>query len=288
LSEQEQYTKTTVGMRRLLLIASILVLLIGITLVFLPRRTDTYFSWTVSPPITAAFLGSAYWSSFLLELFSSRKKLWARTRIAVPAVLLFTTLTLVATLIHLDKFHIGLQFELITQVGTWVWLLVYASVPIAMTILLIRQLRVPGGDPPIRLPISKGMRTILALQALVMIGLGIALFIAPGPIGELFWPWKLSALTGRAIGAWLIGIGTAAAHMGYEKDWWRVEAGALSFWVFGALQLVTLVRFATDRNPEGELVLDWSDPLTWIYLLFLIGVVAVGLKGWITARKGGE
>ena len=107
LSEQEQYTKTTVSMQRLLLIASILVLLIGIPLVFLPRRTDTYFSWTVSPPITAAFLGSAYWSSFLLELSSSRKKLWARTRIAVPAVLLFTTLTLVATLIHLDKFHIG-------------------------------------------------------------------------------------------------------------------------------------------------------------------------------------
>jgi hypothetical protein len=273
-------------MRRLLLIASILVLLVGISLLFLPRRTDIYFAWTVNPPITAAFLGSAYWSSFLLEILGSRRKLWARARIAVPAVLLFTALTLVATLIHLDKFHFGAQFEFITQTGTWVWLFIYASVPIAMTILLIRQQRVPGGDPPRRLSISRGMRMILFLQALLLLGLGIALFIAPVQTGELIWPWKLSALTGRAIGAWLIGIGTAAAHMTYENDWWRVEIGALAYWVFGALELVTLARFATDRYPDGQPVLDWNDPRPWIYMLFLFSVVAVGLKGWIAARKG--
>ncbi|MGB3713673.1 MAG: hypothetical protein WA996_04510, partial [Candidatus Promineifilaceae bacterium] len=186
------------------------------------RLTDTYFAWTISPPITAAFLGSAYWASFMLEILGSRRKLWARARIAIPAVLLFTTLTLVATLIHLDKFHFGSQFDTITQAGTWVWLLVYVTVPVAMTVMLIHQLRVPGEDPPRRIPISRGMRTILYLQALIMVGLGIALFIAPVPTGELFWPWHLSALTGRAIGAWLIGIGTAAGHMANENDWWRV------------------------------------------------------------------
>jgi hypothetical protein len=287
LPEQEHYTKTTLGMRRLLLIASFLVLLVGISLVFLPRQTDVFFAWTISPPITAAFLGSAYWSSFLLELLGSREKLWARTRITVPAVLIFTTLTLAATLIHLDKFHLGSQFDFITQVGTWVWLLVYASVPVAMTILLIQQLRIPGIDPPRRLPISKGMRTILAFQALVMIGLGAALFLAPVETGELFWPWKVTALTGRAIGAWLVGLGTGAAHMVFEKDWWRVEVGALALWVFGALEIVALARFATDVYPaDGEPVLDWSDLRLWVYLLFLIGIVVVGLKGWITARKG--
>jgi hypothetical protein len=122
-----------------------------------------------------------------------------------------------------------------------------------------------------------------------MIGLGIGLFVAPVQAGELFWPWKLTALTGRAIGAWLIGIGTAAAHIAYEKDWWRGEVGALAFWVFGALELVTLARFATDRyQVEGEPVLDWSDPILWAYLLFLISIVAVGLKGWITARRGSK
>ena len=96
-----------------------------------------------------------------MELLGSREKLWAGTRITVPAVFLFTSLTLLATLIHLDNFHFGAGFDLITQAGTWVWLLVYASVPIAMVVLLIPQLRVPGDDPPRRLPISGVMRTIL-------------------------------------------------------------------------------------------------------------------------------
>jgi hypothetical protein len=131
------------------------------------------------------------------------------------------------------------------------------------------------------------MRTILAFQALVMIGLGAALFLAPVETGELFWPWKVTALTGRAIGAWLVGLGTGAAHMVFEKDWWRVEVGALALWVFGALEIVALARFATDVYPaDGEPVLDWSDLRLWVYLLFLIGIVVVGLKGWITARKG--
>ena len=150
----------------------------------------------------------------------------------MPAVFLFTALTLIATLIHLDKFHLGSDFELITQTGTWVWLFIYASFPIAMMIMWIKQLRVPVIDPPLQHPISRVLRSILIIRATIMIVLGIALFIAPVQTGELLWPWKLSALTGRAIGAWLIGIGTAAGHMAYEKDWWRVEARALAFWVF--------------------------------------------------------
>ena len=37
------------------------------------------------------------------------------------------------------------------------------------------------------------------------------LLIAPTAVMAL-WPWTLTALTGRAIGAWLIGLGIAAGH----------------------------------------------------------------------------
>ncbi|HET6446701.1 MAG TPA: hypothetical protein VFI27_19205 [candidate division Zixibacteria bacterium] len=60
MQKNDPFRKTTAGMKNLLLIASILVLLVGISLLFLPRRTDKFFSWTISPTITAAFLGSAY------------------------------------------------------------------------------------------------------------------------------------------------------------------------------------------------------------------------------------
>ena len=70
-----------------------------------------------------------------------------------------------------------------------------------------------------------------------MVGLGIALFIAPVATGELFWPWKVTALTGRAIGAWLVGIGTGAGQMGLRE---RLVAGRsrrpgfLGIWRIGA------------------------------------------------------
>jgi hypothetical protein len=273
-------------MRVLLYVASALVLLIGTTLFLLPGRTDTYFSWTVSPALTAAFLGAAYLSAFVLEFLGAREALWARARIAVPAVLIFTFLTLIATLLHIDKFHFGPAFSLLTQAGTWVWLLVYAIVPVAMTVLLVLQLRQAGIDPPRSAPMPGWMRLIYIGQAAVMVLLGIALFLFPKPTGELFWPWQLTPLTGRAIGAWLLGVGVAAGHFAWERDWLRVRPGAISYTVFAGLELVALARFAFARYPEtGQLVVNWGDPRAWIYLLFLISILAAGTYGWWASRR---
>ena len=62
----------SVGMRWMLLLASGLVFVVGIQLFLLSEQTERYFAWTINPPMTAAFLGGAYWSSFLLELMAAR------------------------------------------------------------------------------------------------------------------------------------------------------------------------------------------------------------------------
>jgi hypothetical protein len=273
-------------MKWLLYIASVLVLLIGLTLFLFPERTDTLFSWTVNPPLTAAFLGAAYLAAFTLEFLSARESLWARARVAVPAVLLFTILTLVATLLHIGKFHFGPDSSLFTQAGTWVWLLIYALVPVAMSVALVLQLRVPGIDPPRLAPMPSWIRIVFTNQSVLMVLLGIALFVAPVRIAEMFWPWQLSALTGRAIGAWLVGVGVAAGHMAWENDWFRVRAGALSLTVFGGLELVALLRFALARPAAyDEPVVDWGDLRAWIYLLFLLSVLVSGTYGWWASRR---
>ena len=199
-SQSTSYVQTTLGMKWLLYIASVLVLLIGLTLFLFPGRTDTLFSWTVNRPLTAAFLGAAYLAAFVLEFLSARESLWARARVAVPAVLLFTILTLVATLLHIGKFHFGPAFSLFTQAGTWVWLLVYAIVPVTMSVLLVLQPRVPGIDPPRHAPMPGWIRLAFSFQAAVMLLLGITLFIVPKQTADVFWPWLLSPLTGRAMG----------------------------------------------------------------------------------------
>jgi hypothetical protein len=261
----------TGGMRWLLLVASVLVFIIGIPLFLLSGQTDRYFAWTISLPLTAAFLGAGYWSSFFIEFVASRERVWANSRVAVPAVFVFTVLTLRATLIHLDLFHLGSRFAVITQIGTWTWMAVYVSVPILLAVLWAVQVRLPGGDPPGRAPMSGGIRLAIYLLAAGMLVVGVALFVAPLGVP---WPWELTPLTGRAVGAWLIGLGVAATNMAWEGDWRRVLPVSAMFAVFGALELVVLLRFP----------LDWSVARAWIYLLFLLSMLAVGLYGLYAAR----
>jgi hypothetical protein len=285
-AQSQVYRQVTVGMKWLLYIASALVLAVGATLFLFPGRTDILFSWTVSPALTAAFLGAAYLSAFVLEFLGAREPLWASARVAVPAVLTFTFLTLIATLLHIDKFHFGSAFGLFTQAGTWVWLLVYAIVPVAMAVMLVLQLRAPGIDPPRSAPMSVWIRLVFAGQATLMVVLGILLFVVPKPTADLIWPWMLTPLTGRAIGAWLVGVGIAAGHMAWENDWLRTRIGTISYTLFGFLELVVLLRFAAAKDPAaGYPILDWGDLRTWVYLLFLASILAAGAYGWWVSQR---
>lgn len=262
--------QTTLGMQRMLLAASVLVFIVGIQLFIFTEMTDRLFAWTIQNPLTAAFLGAAYWASFAMEFLASRKRVWAHARIAVPAVLIFTGLTLVVTLLHLGQFHLN-DPNLITRGAAWAWLIVYAIVPPLMSVLLVLQLRAPGGDPPRQTSLPVWVRGILAVHAVIMIPLGLVLLIAPQAVLGI-WPWALTPLTGRAIGAWSLALGVAAAHAIWENDWARVNVATMSYTVFGVFELIALVRYA------GRV--DWGQPQAWIYVLFLVSVLVVGLYGW--------
>src|SRR5919197_373679 len=205
---------TLPGMRRLLYVNSVLVLVIGIPLFLFSDRPHTSSACTIPPPLTAAALGAAYWASFVLELLSARERLWARTRVAVPAVLLFSTLTLAITLVHADRFHFHSP-RLITRAGTWVWLGVYVSVPLAMRWLLVAQQRQARPDPARVAPLA---------------------------------PWARVPLTSRAIGAWAVGIGTIAAPDAWENDWWRLRPTMLSHTLLGVLQVSSVLRYPADLD----------------------------------------
>ena len=269
LNESTGYRPLTAGLRWMLLVACALVFIVGIQLFILSEQTERYFAWTVNPPLTAAFLGAAFWASGVLELLAARRPLWAFARIAVPAVLLFTSLTLVATLLHLDRFHLDTAFG-------WVWLAVYVAVPPIMLVLFVRQLRAPGGDPPRRAPLDGRLRLVLGLQAALLLVVGAALFLAPQAAAP-FWPWMLTPLTARAVAAWLLALGLAAAHVIREGDWERGRVAMVAYAVLGALELVALARYAG--------AIDWSGPRAWIYLLFLLSILAVGAYGWRAAER---
>lgn len=271
---------TTRAMRWILLIASGLVFAAGTQLFVLTEQTERFFAWTIGPPgnlfLTAAFLGASYWASGILEFLASRERTWAHARVAVPTVLTFTLLTLVVTLLHINAFHFSPPAESYTIFLTWAWLAIYAGVPLALSVILIMQLRAPGRDTARAARLPRWMRLTLFVQAAVMIGLGVLMFATP-PVASAIWPWKLTALTARAIAAWLIGLGIAAGHTALENDLARTRAGLIAYAAFGILQLIALVRYPGDVN--------WSDARAWLYVLFILSVLTVGVSGWLSGRN---
>jgi hypothetical protein len=267
------------GMRRMLLVASGLVFIVGVQLFILTNVTDRFFAWTINPALTAAFLGGAYWASCSLEFLAAREREWVRARIAVPAVLLFTTLTLIVTLVHIDRFHLGPSFAFETRVLTWVWIAVYALVPIVMAALLVPQLRAPGGDPPRLAPLPAWVRLALIVHAAIMAPLGVGLLLFPQAVAPL-WPWMLTPLTARAIGAWLLSLGVAAAHASGENDWSRVRPAVGSYVILAVLQFIALARYPADVN--------WATASAWVYIVFLLSMLALGIYGVVALRQSGQ
>jgi hypothetical protein len=257
-------------MRALLVAFSALTGLGVVALDVLAERTADLFAWTIQPPLTAAFLGSGYAAGTLLVVLTLRTRAWTNARVAVLTVLVFTTLTLVATLLHLDKFHFGATGT-VPRAAAWFWLAVYVLVPPAMAVLLVAQRRAPGQDPPPRLPMPLGPAVALAGQGTAMLAVGVALFAAPATARGL-WPWPLTPLTARAVASWLIAFGVAAALALRERDLGRLELPAAAYTAVGALQLLSVARFADQVR--------WASPAAWLYVLALASIVATGAYGW--------
>jgi hypothetical protein len=263
------------GMRRLLFAAGVLVFAAGIQLFVFTERTATRFAWTIEPPLTAAFLGASYWASVALEWTAARERVWARARVAAPAVFVFTTLTLVATLLHIDRFHLGERFAFSTQLVTWVWIAVYALVPPLMAVLMVVQRRITGADPSRSARLPRWLRAVLIAEALLLGAVGAGLFAAPERTSAL-WPWALTPLTARAVGAWLVGIGIAAAHSASENDFRRVRPAAVSYVLLGVLHGVVVARY-----PDQ---IEWGVG-AWVYVAIIALSVVVGVYAWGAASR---
>lgn len=269
-------TAVSRAMRAILVGAALLVFMAGFQLTVFPARTDEWFSWTIDVPMTAVFLGAAYWSSAVLEVAGARSAGWGRARLTVWAVLVFTVLTLLVTLVHLDKFHLGADQSTSARVVTWAWIAIYAGVPLAMVAALVLQARGHATTPGVvRRPLPAGLRILLVVLAVVLLGAGLALLVAPTWAAG-GWAWPLTSLTARAVGAWLVGLGWAAAHASLLDDAHRVWPLGLTGAAFVLLQSVALLRY-------GD-ALDWS---SWQAAAYVVGLAWIGaVAGWILLLRG--
>jgi hypothetical protein len=238
-------------------------------------HTDKWFAWTIKPSLTAAFLGALYFTAVILLAAAARERFWAGARVATMTALNLVVLVAVATFVHLSKFHLHSD-SAVTLAGTWAFLVTYVYLALALAGSLAVQLRAPGGDPPRVAPLPEWARLTLVAQAVPLLVGGAMLLSAPSATAGI-WPWTLTPLTGRAIGAWLWSVGVAAALGAWERDWRRIRVPLAAYAVLPVLETIALLRYRS--------TVDWNHPTAWIIVAYLASMVVLGFVG---LRAGAE
>jgi hypothetical protein len=255
------------GVRAGLVAIASVIFWLGLSLFVFSTHTDDLFAWTIDPPLTAAFLGASYWASTTLAAACASEREWARGRAFAAPYFIAGVVLLWVTFLYWDRFHMD-------EVTGWLWLALYAVFPPSVLLLLGRQVRTPGAEPPRGPRISNLLLGLIGLQGAVMVVIGTALIVAPEDASSL-WPWQLTPLTGRAIGTFVLAQGVLSFTVCRERDWSRVRPAMLQNLVIGTLDLVAVARFSD--------TFDWDAAGAWLYVAFVVSLLGIGLYGTLRA-----
>ncbi|HZA27878.1 MAG TPA: hypothetical protein VE915_09620 [Actinomycetota bacterium] len=260
------------------LLGMLLATVAGIQLYVLSTRTADFFAWTIGVPLTAAFLGAFFWANTPSFVVALRDGEWPRVRILIVATLSLTVFMAIATLRHLDIFHLK-EGELTARLAAWAWLIVYVGLPWLLIASFVQQERAGAGLAySVRDPLLGWVRVYFLLQAVGATILGLGLSFAPGVFADI-WPWALPPLPAGAVGAWVLAFAAASWWVLREGDWQRIRIAIPGYLAMCALQLLAAFRF---RN---ELV---DGPRTWAYVGTLAGLlVFTATAAWQQERHRG-
>ena len=122
------------------------VLAIGVS----PAETKTNFAWPIQPVVMAAVLGAFYMSSALLFLLPLFAKRWEMIRVMILPTAIFSTVQLIATFLHWDKFSVG-------TTPFYVWFASYLlPPPIFVSAYIWHQRRAAQPGPSSDSPLQRG------------------------------------------------------------------------------------------------------------------------------------
>ena len=240
-------------------------------LYFWPSADDTgrLFAWRIAPEFTSTTLASAYLGGAYFFARGLVEQRWHRIAGGFLPVALFSGLLGVATVLHWDRFvHGNLSF--------WLWAGLYFTAPLLVLAVWLANRRVavdlPGADEVLLSTPEVGLiATAGGLAGLI----GLFLFAFPGAAAAI-WPWSLTPLTARVVGA-IFALGFAGVQVLADRRWSSARIMVQVGIIMLGLMLVAAVRtpadFAVDR------------PLTWVMAVGFPAAFA-GLVGLSVRPRG--
>jgi hypothetical protein len=208
-----------------------------------PRRTATYWAWTIKAPLTAAFFGAGYLGAAVALAWGARTREWQRVRIAVILVLTLTTIALVDTIRAWNTF--AFHESGLPRVAAWIWLVVYVLLPPLALTAFVRQERAGGAHEYVSAtPALTASRVAVGLSAVVL-GVVGAFLVADASWLTERWPWPIPLLPATFVGAWFCAVAVGLLWFAVrERDWSRGRIGVIPMLVPLILGLVAAARLS--------------------------------------------
>jgi len=235
-------------------------------LMVLPTMTDVMFVWTVTPVINARLMGVMYANALILLGIGMFQPNWARVRIIMVLITLFSILATVLTFVYLKPFLAHPWFHL-----TY-WLSMYLVLCVAAPYVLVTEEKKHGGRLPIEVPLNGATRLLVGVLALISLICALGLYFRIDTINQV-WPWKLPPLVGGLIGVLFTTHAAAYAWALWDGDWLRIRP---IFWqapATGFLFILLPLLHPGDLRPYAGNALTLYYAVAGLVVLSSLGII---------------
>jgi hypothetical protein len=222
-----------------------------------PGDTKRLFAWQIKSTMTAMTLGSVYLGGAYFFFRVVRSSKWHSVAGGFLSVGTFASLMGIATILHWNVF-------IHSNVAFWLWTGLYFTTPFIIFAVFLRNQReyAPAGAGDVM--ISRAAGSLIGAGGCLAVLMSAFLFVFPTRAADI-WPWTLTPLTARAMGA-IFALGIAEIGAFRERRW---SAARVLLQVAGVMLVLILIAGARAHRE-----FDSSNPLTW---LFAVGFVAATL-----------
>lgn len=233
-----------------------------IILFIFPDQTGMLFAWKIQPSISAMMLGSAYAGGIYFFTGVLRSRQWHKVKVGFLPVIAFASLLGIATILHWDKFNHS-------HVSFFAWAGLYFTTPFIVSFVWLRNRKQDAGNSGEQdTIIPYTWRLIMGAFGSITLVISLFLFLQPGMLISL-WPWTLTPLTARVMGAMFALPGLVGLGIALDKRW---DAAILILQSQGFSILLILIASILSSQDY-----DWVYGGSWLFVgglgLMLVSII---------------
>ena len=248
-------------------------LVAAFTILYLfPNHTRELFAWGIQPRMSAMMLGAAYLAGAYFFVRVASRARWHWIAVGFLPVTTFAALMGIATILHWDRFNHG-------SISFFAWIGLYFTTPFIVFLLWLRNRSMDPGPPSRDRRVPRLVRLVIGIVGGLALLTSMVLFLQPGFMISA-WPWQLTPLTARVMGALFALTGVGELAIALDARWSAVRIALQS-------QMIGIAAIAL------AMVFSWSNfnqanPFTWIFLASILFLLIVSSLFYLEMETRGK